>query len=114
MEDEVNYYVLSPPPPSLQRFLLSSIHYILLNAPPPPAWSRERVCLLYKKGDKTDPANYRPICLILTLVKLAAAWQCEQLTALTQQHRLVHPCQHGGLRNHRCGDHIYDVVSPPC
>ena len=26
-------------------------------------------------------------------------------------HQPIHPCQHGGLRNHRCGDHIYDVVS---
>ena len=109
-EDEINYYVLSLLPPSLQQFLLSAIHYILLSGPP-HEWSRARVCLLYRKGDKTDPANYRPICLIQTLVKLAAAWQCEQLTALTQQHRLIHPCQHGGLKNHRCGDHIYDVVS---
>ena len=109
-EDEINYYIVSLLPPSLQRFLLSAIHYILLNAPP-PEWSRVRVCLLYKKGDKTDPANYRPICLIQTLVKLAAAWQCEQVTALTPQHRLIHPCQCGGVKNHRCGYHIYDVVS---
>ena len=23
----------------------------------------------------------------------------------------MHGCQHGGLAGHRCGDHIYDVVS---
>ena len=110
-EDEINYYVLSLLPPSLQRFLLSAIHYILLNAPPPLS-GPGRGCVFYtKEEDTTDPANYRAICLIQTFVKLAAAWQCEQLTALKQQHRLIHPCQHGGLKNHRCGDHIYNVVS---
>ena len=44
-------------------------------------------------------------------MKLSSAWQCSQLKGLTQKHKLVHPCQHGGLNNHRCGDHIYDVVS---
>ena len=96
-EDEINYYVLSLPSPSLQRFLLSAVHHILMNGPR-PEWFRARVCLLYKKGHKTDPANYRHIRLIQTVIKLAAAWQCEQLTALTQQHRLIDPCQHGGLK----------------
>ena len=109
-DDEINYYLVSLLPPALQQLLLQAIHFILTHGPP-PEWSSARVCLLYKKGDRHDPVNYRPICLIQTLVKLSSAWQCSQLKGLTQKHKLVHPCQHGGLNNHRCGDHIYDVVS---
>ena len=77
----------------------------------PPKWARARVCLLYKKGDARTASNYRPICLIQSIVQLAAAWQCAQLTAITARHSLLHTCQHGGLKGHRCGDHIYDVVA---
>ena len=69
------------------------------------------MCLLYKKGDTREPSNYRPICLIQTLVKLTAVSQCQQLSEETRQNELLHLCQHGGLQQHRCGDHIYDVVA---
>ena len=109
-EDEINYYIVSLLSPELQTLLLQAVHHILLHGPP-PEWSTARVCLLFKKGDPHLPGNYRPICLIQTLVKLAAVWQCAQLTDLTHRHSLLHKCQHGGLKHHRCGDHIYDVVS---
>ena len=66
---------------------------------------------LYKKGDKHVPEDYRPTWLIQTLLKISATWQCAQLTDLTYKHPLRHKCQQGGCKNHRCGDHIYDVVS---
>ena len=109
-EDEVNYYVISLCPEHLQAFILSAIHLVLRHGPP-PQWAKARVCLLYKKGDPKKASNYRPICLIQSIVKLASVWQCQALTKLTANHRLIHPCQHGGLKNHRCGDHIYDLVS---
>ena len=112
-EDEMNYYIVSLLPDALQLLLLRAIHCILLHAPrpPPPSWSKARVCLLFKKGDTREPTNYRPICLIQTLVKFTAVWQCQQLTRVTKTHGLLHLCQHGGLQHHRCGDHMYDVVS---
>ena len=109
-EDERNYYVISLCPPGIQLILLEAIRHVLLYGPP-PKWARARVCLLYKKGDARTASNYRPICLIQSIVKLAAAWQCAQLTAITARHSLLHTCQHGGLKGHRCGDHIYDVVA---
>ena len=49
--------------------------------------------------------------MIKTLVKLAAACLCKHLTHEVEQHSLLHQCQHSGLPNHRCGDHIYNVVA---
>ena len=108
--DEINYHIVSLLYPELQTLLLEAVHHILLHGPP-PEWSTARVHSLFKKGDPHLPGNYRPICLIQTLVKLAAVWQCAQLTDPTHRHSLLHKCQHGGLKHHRCGDHIYDVVS---
>ena len=109
-EDDLNYYVVSLCPPAIKGLLLRAVN-LVVHEGPPAKWSASRVCLLYKKGDPHKAENYRPICLIQTLVKLAAAWLCKHLTAATQQHSLLHGCQHGGLEGHRCGDHIYDVVS---
>ena len=69
------------------------------------------MCLLYKKADPKVASNYRPICLIQTLVKLSAVRQCQLLTRETKTHHLLNVCQHGGLQHHKCGDHIYDVVA---
>ena len=35
----------------------------------PSDWKKAQVCPLFKKGDKTDPANYRPISLTGILSK---------------------------------------------
>ena len=109
-EDESNYYIVSLLPHCLQELLLRAFHHVLLCGPP-DEWSRARVCLLLKKGDPEEAAIYRPICLIQTLVKLSTAWQCQLLTGKTRTHQLLHLCQHRGLHQHRCGDHIYDVVA---
>ena len=36
----------------------------------PSEWTKAQVCPLYKKGDKTDPANYRHISLTCILYKV--------------------------------------------
>ena len=110
-QDEINYYIISLCAPGIQKVLLGAIIHVLREPPRTPKWARARVCLLYKKGNARTASNYRSICLIQGIVKLAAAWQCTQLTALTSQHKLLHKCQHGGLKRHRCGNHIYDVVA---
>ena len=75
-EDEINYYVVSLLPHSLQSLVLKSIHLILTSGPL-DHWSKARVCMLYKKGDPRVASNYRPMCLIQTLVQLAASWQVD-------------------------------------
>ena len=36
----------------------------------PSDWKKVQVCPLFKKGDKTEPSNYRPISLTCILCKV--------------------------------------------
>ena len=86
------------------------MHAILKNTAPPEC-SHALLALLFKKGGPRDPQNYRPICLIPSLQTLTAAFLNDQLVQFSEKFSLIHKSQHGGLKNHRCGDHIYDVVA---
>ena len=109
-EDGLNYYVLKLAGSSYFSWLRSCMHAVLKNTAP-PEWSHALLALLFKKGDPRDPQNYRPICLIQSLQKLTAAFLNDQLVQFSEKFSLIHKSQHGGLKNHRCGDHIYDVVA---
>ena len=50
--------------------ILLLLNTILTFATPPTSWSRGLITLIFKKGDKGKPANYRPICVTSCLGKL--------------------------------------------
>ena len=51
------------------------------------------------------------MCLIQSLQKSTAAFVNVQLVQFSENISLIHKGQHGGLKNYRCGDRIYDVVA---
>ena len=54
--------------------------------------------MLYKKGDPTDPANYRPIGLALTVYKLWTALVTEVLADFAEAHGVLCDSQEGFRR----------------
>ena len=42
----------------------------LENAVVPEDWKRANVSVIFKKGDKKNPANYRPVCLTSNVGKI--------------------------------------------
>lgn len=46
----------------------------------PAAWSDVQLFMLYKKGDKLDPANYRGITLVNCITKIFTQILCTRLT----------------------------------
>ena len=45
----------------------------------PEMITRTNICLLYKKGDKMDPKNYRPIALRHFLMNVLDKWLYSQI-----------------------------------
>ena len=61
----------------------------------PAAWKSSHTVMLYKKGDPTNPANYRPIGLALTVYKLWTALLTDVLSFHARELGVINDCQHG-------------------
>ncbi|KIH56142.1 hypothetical protein ANCDUO_13681 [Ancylostoma duodenale] len=56
--------------PTLHTALARRFSHYLTKCEVPTAWKQSSTILLYKKGDKEDLENYRPITLLLVLYKV--------------------------------------------
>ena len=109
-KDSIYYYVLKLAGPAIYPWIRCSMEAIF-DAKAPPEWSHDLLALVYKKGDSKDPKTYRPICPIQCLQKLAAAFLKDQFVQYSTEFSLMQKSQHGGLKNHKCGDHIHNVIA---
>ena len=78
------------------------------------SWRKIRIQVIYKKGDREDAGNYRPICSLPVLYKLFATALYARLAPSLHK---IQPPDHGGFRpNHRCDDHlmVYRVLEQRC
>ena len=66
----------------------------------PKNWKRAVIKPIYKGGSRTDPANYRPICLTSVLCKTFERLVKTRLQHLMEGYGLISPAQHG-FRNRR-------------
>ena len=80
----------------------------------PKSWRKIRIQVIYKKGDREDAGNYRPICSLPVLYKLfATVLYARPAPSL---HKIQPPDQGGFRPNHRTDDHLmlYRVLEQRC
>ena len=79
----------------LQRcaFLRSMLHAMIVECWKekhiPSCWKRSVAILIYKKGDTSDPANFRPITLQPVLYKILATIIRQRMSAYLEQNKFV-------------------------
>ena len=61
-----------------------------------------KVSPIFKKGDKTDPGNYRPVSVLPTLSKIFEKHVAQQLKHFLNVHNLLHQEQSGFRQFHSC------------
>jgi len=76
----------------------------------PDEWRKANVSPIYKKGDKTEPANYRPVSLTCIACKLMEHVVCSALMRHVEGHRLLHPNQHGFRQARSCETQLLDFT----
>ena len=71
----------------------------------PSAWKFSNVTPIYKKGDKSDPGNFRPISVVPVAAKLLEKLIANQLRSYMESYHLLHDHQ-GAYRCGRSSDQI--------
>lgn len=61
----------------------------------PENWKNANVCGVFKKGDKTDPSNYRPISLTCVASKILAHIIHSHIMKHLEQFKILSDLQHG-------------------
>ena len=74
----------------------------------PATWKRAHVTPVYKKGDRKDPANYRPVSLLSICSKVMERVVCDQL--ITHVAPVLSPPQHGFLAGRSCETNLTCLV----
>ena len=74
----------------------------------PTVWKRAHITPVYKKGDKKDPNNYRPISLLPICSKILERITCDQL--LRHVSPVISSAQHGFLPRRSCNTNLVCLV----
>ena len=76
----------------------------------PSDWTMANVSPIFKKGDKGDPSNYRPISLTCILCKVMAHIIASNLTAHLNKHNILYDLQHGFRQKRSCETQLIQLV----
>ena len=77
----------------------------------PRDWKHARVAPIFKKGQKYDPANYRPISLTCVTSKLMEHIICSNLMEHASQNNILYSLQHGFRERRSCETQLIEFVN---
>lgn len=94
---------------NLRGRILDMFNAIWEKEDAPQEWSGSETVMIYKKGDKSDPANYRPISLLNTNLKLFTTMIQNRLAKWADENKIIPDCQMGFRKGKGCMDHIFNL-----
>lgn len=87
------------------------MRYSLDTGDVPKEWKTAIVTPIYKKGDKLEPSNYRPISLTSIVCKIMEKIIVEQLTAFLIANSIIPKNQHGFLPGKSVSTNLLQCVN---
>ena len=76
----------------------------------PSDWLTARISAIYKKGDKANPSNYRPVSLTGITCKIMEHIVCSQIGRHLDHNNILHPNQHGFRKGLCCETQLVDTI----
>ena len=86
--------------PILEPVLIHLLNLNIIRSKFPISWKSTKVNPLFKKGDRLDGENYRPVSDIIFVSKITEAVVFEQIYQHFQSNGLWHPNHHGFKAHH--------------
>jgi hypothetical protein len=94
-EDGLTNPIMKIQPKSMAQLLIRMLRKLMSVKRCPEVWKSSRTILLYKKGDREDPGNWRPISLTSVLYRVIMARVTKALFKIHQRVPLVSLNQKG-------------------
>ena len=69
-----------------------------------------KVFPIFKGGNKSDPSNYRPISILLTISKIFERHVNKRLMKYFTEYKLIHEHQSGFLKKHSCQTALVKLI----
>ena len=98
--DFIDGYSIKLAAPILEEVLLHLVNLNIEQAKFPQFWKSTKINPNYKKGDRTNGENYRPVSDIVFVSKITEAAVFEQTYEHFQTNGLWHPNHHGYKAHH--------------
>ena len=108
--DDLHPRLLHETADSISPYLASIYRESLDTGVLPQEWKVADVVPIYKKGDKDDPGNYRPVSLTSVPCKVLEAIIKDQLMAHLLFENLLHDAQHGFRPGRSCATQLLQAV----
>jgi hypothetical protein len=77
----------------------------------PKSWKDANVVPIYKKGDRSKAANYRPVSLTSVSCKILEHILCSNIMKHLDKHKILTDAQHGFRRNRSCESQLILTVN---
>ena len=97
--------------PEAEHLLMKVFNICMTNKRIPGQWKESLTILIYKKGDRTVPSNWRPISLQSTIYKIYAAILARGLADWAIANGKINPAQKGFLPFEGCAEHSFILRS---
>ena len=93
---------------------LMPVHYkpfnaVLNSGSMPQTWCGGLITPIYKSGGRSDPSNYRGICVSSCLGKLFCSILNQRLLEYVTTNHILHKSQIGFMPNNRTADHVFTL-----
>lgn len=92
-------------------YVTNLFNCILEKETVPKSWGEMTTTMLYKKGDKTDPGNYRPITLVNCVAKLFTQIIYSRMIDWLVGRDLIPESQSGFRKGRSCLDNLFTLLS---
>ena len=76
----------------------------------PKMWSCANIVPLFKKGNKLDPTNYRPVSLTSVLCKTMERIVRDKMMDFLNVNNLINVNQHGFVNNKNCVSNLLEAL----
>ena len=95
--------------PILKHCFVKLFNLVLKAGDAPEIWCKGLISPVHKKGDPTNPDNYRPICVLSCLCKFFTNMLNSRLVEVCKKEKLIHVSQIGFKKRHRTTDHLFSL-----